>query len=475
MLDTGAISKEEARSIDALPLAVTEMRNASAVGPYFVEIIRQYLTDRYGSKELYEGGLRVYTTLDIELQMAAEAAVERRLLELEKQVRTTETRARYEARAAEAAAVGAEPPPPRYLQGALICMEARTGYVSALVGGRSFRESPFNRATQAQRQPGSAFKPFIYTAAIDNGFRASDLILDTPVVFQGASRDREWRPQNYSGTFSGPMTLRHALKKSVNIPAIKLMKQVGISTVASYARRLGIASPIQHVLSTALGTSEVSLIELTAAYSAFANQGIHSEPLFVLRVEDRSGQVLETNAGKSEEVLSAETTGIVTSMLEDVLNSGTAAGARARGFTRPAAGKTGTTDNYNNGWFIGFTPELVCGVWVGYDSNETMGDAMEGARVALPIWTDFMIAATRARPAAAFPVPSTLVTVRVCSESGMLAIEGACPETYLEIYKAGTEPESPCTFHSAGEGSIDAGASPTSREDVIRSGLGPPP
>ncbi len=474
MIETGAIGKEDANSIDALPLAVTEMRDASAVGPYFVEVVRQYLTDRYGSKELYEGGLRVYTTLDIELQKAAEAAVERRLVELEKQVRTVETRAGYETRVAAAAAAEAEPPVPKYLQGALVCMEARTGYVNAMVGGRSFRESPFNRAMQAQRQPGSAFKPFIYTAAIDNGFRASDLVLDTPVVFQGASRGQEWRPQNYSGTYSGPMTLRYALKKSVNIPAIKLMKQVGISTVASYARRLGITSPIQHVLSTALGTSEVSLIELTAAYTAFANQGIHSEPLFVLRVEDRSGQVLETNAGQSEEVLSAETTGIITDMLEDVLDSGTAAGARARGFTQPAAGKTGTTDNYNNGWFIGFTPELVCGVWVGYDSNVTMGDAMEGARVALPIWTDFMIAATRDRPAAAFRVPSTLVTVRVCSESGMPAIDGACPETYLEIFKAGTAPDNPCTFHGVGGGSLDAGPNPQSGEDVIRSGLGPP-
>jgi penicillin-binding protein 1A len=476
MLDTGAIDKEQARAVEAEPLAVTEMRDASAVGPYFVEVIRQYLTDRYGSKELYEGGLRVYTTLDLELQRAAEAAVERRLLELEKQVRTVETRARYEARVAAAESAGAAPPPPRYLQGALICLEARTGYVNALVGGRSFRESPFNRATQAQRQPGSAFKPFIYTAAIDNGFRASDLILDTPVVFQGASRGQEWRPQNYSGTFSGPMTLRYALKKSVNIPAIKLMKQVGISTVASYARRLGITSPIHNVLSTALGTSEVSLIELTAAYTAFANQGVHSEPVFVLRVEDRSGQVLETNAGRSEEVLSAETSAIVTDMLADVLDSGTAAGARGLGFGRPAAGKTGTTDNYNNGWFIGFTPEVVCGVWVGYDSNVTMGDRMEGARIALPIWTDFMIAATGDRPALAFPVPSTLVSVRVCNESGMPAIEGACPETYLELFKAGTAPETPCSFHGLGGGSsLDATAVPSSGDDVIRSGLGPPP
>ncbi len=471
MIDTGAISKEQAAEIDAAPLGITEMSNSSAVGPYFVEIIRQYLTERYGSKDLYEGGMRIYTTLDLDLQLAAEEALEHRLVALEENYRTVETRAKYETKVAKAESGGEEVPVPKYLQGALISMDARTGYVNALIGGRSFRESPFNRAIQAKRQPGSAFKPFIYTAAIDNGFRASDIILDTPVVFQGASATDEWRPQNYSATFSGPMTLRYALKKSVNIPAIKLMRKVGIPVVASYARRMGIKSPIQNVLSTALGTSEVSLIELTAAYSTYATGGVHSEPIFVLRVEDRSGQVLEINSSRSEEVLSAETSAIMTSMLEDVITSGTAGGARLIGLTGPAAGKTGTTDEYNNGWFIGFTPDIVCGVWVGYDSNESMGNGMEGARVALPIWTDYMIQATSGRPPLDFPAPSTLATARVCSESGMLAREGYCPDTYIEIYKAGTQPARLCSFHGLGEPPVDAGAYPTLGDDLIQSGM----
>ena len=457
MLATGVIDQSQRGEIEAAPIEVAEIRDSSSIGPYFTEIVRQYLIERYGAKQLYEGGLRVSTTLDLGLQRVAETVVEERLAELEHELRAPETRDVYLARLRRAEAAGEKPPPPAYLQGALLCMDARTGHVLALVGGRSFSESPFNRATQAQRQPGSAFKPFIYTAAIDNGFRASDIVLDTPVVFQGATPDEEWRPQNYSGDFLGPVTLRYALKKSINMPAIRLLNQVRIPVVASYARRMGIKSPIQNVLSVALGTSEVNLEELTTAYSPFANQGIRTEPLYVIRVEDRDGRMLEQNASRSEEALGAETAAIMTSMLEDVIRSGTAQSARLRGFTRPAGGKTGTTDEYNNGWFIGFTPEIVTGVWVGYDSNDPIGPKMEGARVALPIWTDFMLEATRDRPPIPFPVPSSIVTARVCSESGMLARDG-CPDPYDEFYKAGTQPETLCSFHPRGE--IDPAADP---------------
>ena len=454
MQTTGAIDKDEFKAADSAPLEIIEANTSSAVGPYFVEEIRQHLSDRYGSRELYEGGLKVYTTLDLELQRAAEAAIEAHLTQLEREIPTVQTRAGYQKILDKTAKTGEKPPTPRYLQGALICLEARTGHVLAMVGGRNFAESAFNRAVQAHRQPGSAFKPFIYTAAIDNGFRASDLILDTPVVYEANSAGEEWRPQNYSATFLGPMTLRFALKKSQNIPAIKLLGKVGISVVASYARRMGIKSPLQHVLSLALGTSEVTLDELTAAYTPFPNQGMRVEPLSVLRVEDRSGQVLESNGSRTEEALSPETAAIVTNMLEDVINSGTAAGARSRGFTRPAAGKTGTTDDYNNGWFIGFTPDIVTGVWVGYDSNESMGPKMEGARVALPIWTSFMITATADMPPTGFVIPPAISSCRVCSESGMLA-RSECPQTYQELYKPGTQPDLLCNFHGAGSGPTD--------------------
>jgi penicillin-binding protein 1A len=455
MQATGAITPDEFKATDSMPLEVMEVNTSSAVGPYFVEEIRQHLSDRYGSRELYEGGLKVYTTLDLKLQRAAETALEDHMTALEREIPTVETRAKYQRALEKATQAGEKPPVPRYLQAALLCLDARTGHVLAMVGGRNFAESPFNRAVQAHRQPGSAFKPFIYTAAIDNGFRASDLILDTPVVYdEGKTGGEEWRPQNYSSTFLGPMTLRYALKKSQNIPAIKLLGKVGVSVVASYARRMGIKSPLQHVLSLALGTSEVTLDELTAAYTPFPNQGLRVEPITVLRVEDRTGQLLESNGVRTEEALSPETAAILTSMLEDVIDSGTAAGARARGFTRPAAGKTGTTDEYNNGWFIGFTPDIVTGVWVGYDTNDSMGPKMEGARVALPIWTSFMIAATADVPATRFTVPSSIIGYRVCAESGMLA-RPECPATYEELYKSGTQPELSCNFHGAGGGPVE--------------------
>jgi penicillin-binding protein 1A len=468
MLATGAIDQTEFEEADAVPLEITEQSTSSAVGPYFVEIVRQYLIDRYGPQELYEGGLRVYTTLDLELQRVAETALEQRMLELEEQIEPAETRDQYAGKRAEIEAEGKHPPAPAYLQGALISMDARSGHVAALVGGRSFSESPFNRATQARRQPGSAFKPFVYTAAIDNGFRGSDIILDTPVVFQGATADEEWRPQNYTKDLLGSVTLRFALKKSINIPAIKLLRKVGVSVASDYARRMGIRSPIQRVLSVALGTSEVTLDELTASYTAFANQGIRCEPLYVLRVEDRDGKILEVSGSRSEEALSSETAAIMTNILEDVIKSGTGQMARWRGLTRPAAGKTGTTDEYNNGWFIGFTPDIVTGVWVGFDSNETIGDKMEGARVALPIWTDYMLAATRDHLALPFPVPSSMVTCTVCYNSGMRARD-ACPEPYDELYKAGTEPDALCTFHTRRAGPVGSRDDSWKRPEPISS------
>jgi penicillin-binding protein 1A len=324
-------------------------------------------------------------------------------------------------------------------------MDVRSGHVTSLVGGRDFAESAFNRAIQAKRQPGSAFKPFVYTAAIDNGFRASEIVLDTPVVFQGKTEEDEWRPRNYDEEFRGPVTLRYALKKSINIPAIKVLRKVGVSAAASYAHRMGINSKIENVLSVALGTSEVTLEELTAAYTPFANQGIRVDPLYVLRVEDRNGEVLEINTPHQEEVLSPETTAILTSMLGDVIDSGTAAGARWRGFRLPAGGKTGTTDSYTDGWFIGFTPEIVCGTWIGFDSALPIGEKMEGARVALPVWTEYMIEATEDSPALDFPVPDTIVRMTVCSESGMPARD-TCPQPYEELYKRGTEPQGLCSF-----------------------------
>src|SRR5205823_6554668 len=231
-----------------------------------------------------------------------------------------------------------------YLQGALVAIDPRNGYVRALIGGRDWNQSNFNRATQARRQPGSAFKPFVYTAAMDNGFRPTDVVVDEPVSFPGGD-GKLYQPQNYDHQYRGSVTLRYALQQSINIPAIKLLRKVGTSLVASYARRMGIKSALGQNLSLALGSSEVTLLELTSAYGVLANRGIRNEPLTILKVEDRAGNVLEKNAPRPTEVLTEETAGTMTSMLESVMDHGTGYPARARGFTLPAAGKTGTMDD----------------------------------------------------------------------------------------------------------------------------------
>src|SRR5436309_4080324 len=283
----------------------------------------------------------------MDLQQAAERALEKQLCALESDLKIRATHTNYVMPASEGARAGQTTP---YLQGAIVALDPRTGYVRALVGGRDWNHSNFNRATQALRQPGSAFKPFVYVATIDNGYRPTDVIVDEPVSFPGGNGEL-YQPSNYDRQFRGPVTLRYALQQSINIPAIKLLRKVGTSLVGSYARRMGIRSPIGQNLSLALGSSEVTLLELTTAYGVFANRGIRNDPLFVLKVEDRSGNVLEKNSPRPVEVLSEETSSVMTSMLQSVMDHGTGYPARARGFVIPAAGKTGTMDEYNDAWF----------------------------------------------------------------------------------------------------------------------------
>jgi len=270
-------------------------------------------------------------------------------------------------------------------------------------------------------------------------------VVDEPVSFPGGD-GKPYEPGNYDHTFRGPVTLRYALQQSINIPAIKLLRKVGVSLVASYARRMGIKSPIGQNLSLALGSSEVTLIELTSAYAVLANRGVRNEPLFMLKVEDRAGNILERNAPRPFEVLSEGTAATMTSMLQSVMDHGTGYPARARGFMLPAAGKTGTMDEYMDAWFEGYVPSLVCGVWVGYDEKKVIGPGMTGARAALPIWTDFMIGATRGTAPEYFPVPSGTISRLVCAESGMLATD-ICPNTTTEIFAEGSEPSEYCTTH----------------------------
>ena len=462
MLATKAITQLEFDHAVGAPLGVTPVRYGNDHAPYFIEMVRQHLDERYGSNVVYEGGLKVWTTLDMDLQDIADRAVEKQMLALESQLKLKPTHATFVPATGESARAATGTP---YLQGALVCLDPANGYIRALVGGRDFAQSNFNRAIQAQRQPGSAFKPFVYTAAMDNGFHPTDVIVDEPVSFPGGNGDL-YQPQNYDRTFRGPVTLRFALQQSINIPAVKLLRKVGTSLVASYARRMGIKSPIGQNLSLALGTSEVNLLELTSAYGVFANRGIRTEPMFILKVEDKNGNVLEKNSPRSSEVLSEQTAAVLTSMMESVVDHGTGYPARAAGFTYPAAGKTGTMDEYMDAWFIGFTPSLVCGTWVGFDEKKKIGRGMTGARAALPIWTDFMLGATRGHPPEDFPVPAGSVKRLVCSESGMLATD-RCPSVTSELFTEGSEPSEYCNQHPGHPLQAPPPPSPSEKETEV--------
>jgi penicillin-binding protein 1A len=442
MLATRAITQVEYDNAIEAPLGVTPQRYSNDRAPYFTEMVRLHLDERYGSNSVYEGGLKVYTTLDADLQQAAERAVEKQLSGLEANLKLKVTHANFVVPSVDSMRVSLMTP---YLQGALVAIDPRNGYVRALVGGRDWNQSNFNRATQARRQPGSAFKPFVYTAAMDNGFRPTDIVVDEPVSFPGAD-GKLYQPGNYDRTFRGPVTLRYALQMSINVPAIKVLRKVGTSLVASYARRMGIKSPLGQNLSLALGSSEVTLLEMTSAYGVLANRGIRNEPLYILKVEDKNGNVLEKNSPRPTEVLSEETAGVMTSMLQSVMDHGTGAPSRAMGFTLPAAGKTGTMDEYMDAWFVGYTPSLVSGVWVGFDVKKTIGSGMTGGRAALPAWTDFMISATRGRPVEDFPVPAGVVSREICAETGLLATQ-ACPNLTTETFTEGSEPTEYCTVH----------------------------
>jgi penicillin-binding protein 1A len=444
MLQNRRITRPQYETASEAPLGVTTTRFNARLAPYFMEMVRQYLDERYGSNQLYEGGLRVYTTLDSDLQQAAETALEKRLTEIE-------ARNKYKLTRVAAAAARAEDPDrernqTEYLQGAVVTLDPTDGQILALVGGRDFNDSNFNRAVQALRQPGSAFKPFIYAAAMDNGYSPTDIILDTPVSFR-AGNGQNWTPHNYDKKYRGPITLRTALAHSVNVPAAKLLQKLGTSLVSSYAKRMGIKSRLLPDLSLALGTSEVNLLELSAAYGVFADQGVRVTPVYVLRVEDKNGKVLEKSRLSAEEVLSPETSLTMTSMLESVFDNGTAASARALGFTIPAAGKTGTTDDYSDAWFVGYVPNRVTGVWVGFDLKKPIGPGMTGAAAALPIWVDVMTAATKDHTPLDFPVPTGVVSRRICSQTGLLA-NPACPSTELELFREGSEPTGYCNVHT---------------------------
>ena len=323
-------------------------------------------------------------------------------------------------------------------EGALLAIEARTGQVKAMVGGYDFERSKFNRATQARRQPGSAFKAFAVGAAVEEGYTATSLILDEPVRYVDPHIEEAYEPRNYDRKFEGWITMRRLVEASRNVPAVRLTQQIGPEKVAEYARRLGLEGPIPPYLSITLGAAEATLQEMVSAYSAFANQGIRMQPYLVTRVTDRDGNVLEETYPKAGSAIRADSAYIVANLLRGVVQRGT--GIRAARLGRPLAGKTGTTNDYTDAWFIGFDPTLAVGTWVGYDEKVNLGERETGARAALPAWIDFMEHALEDKPVEDFPVPSNIVFVPVNKKTGYPATSGPSREVILESFISGSEP-----------------------------------
>ncbi|MGQ9525348.1 MAG: transglycosylase domain-containing protein, partial [Armatimonadota bacterium] len=448
MAEMGMITSEEARKAKATPIELAFSRPSGARvrrAPYFVDFVLRELAKRYGDENVYSGGLRVYTSLDPAIQAAAEKALRSGVARY----------ARY-----------------RISQGALVCLDAKDGDILAMVGGVDYRKSQLNRAylVNHPRQAGSAFKPFVYAAALEQGMTPSTRILDAPVSYPGGPGGRLWTPHNYGGGHSGWVTMEQAIARSINIPAIRTLDRIGIDKGIEMARRLGITSPIPHNLSIAIGTAGVTVLEMAAAYTAFANGGIVASPRAILRVQDRDGVEIEKIAPNTRRVLSEAVASQMDRMLRAVVEWGTA--SRAAGHIPEARGKTGTTQNERDAWFVGYTPQLVAAVWLGNDDNTAMRRATGGV-VCAPIWADFMqnalrILAARAerartnssedprrgdemrdRPSRSFvertePAreesasdTSDTVTVAVCDESGELATS-ACPSTHMRQYARGT-------------------------------------
>lgn len=558
MAEEGYITPEEAEKAVAEPIEVNE-RGRSKPGfnskaPFYTEYVRSYIEKKYGEEALYEQGLKIYTSMDLSMQIAAQEEIAKGLRNLDRRqgfrgpvgtvsssdmgsfidkikkelvlkplvtgrslealvTKVDETRREMTVSLGDDIGIvslagvnwgqirdvndpeSGEPrtkqgflpgdivlvhvtglkrqalsPPPATTtdnsgdsdfsepdtfsakaknvwslvldqlpssEAALVCLEAETGSVKAMVGGRNFAESQFNRAIQARRQPGSAFKPVIYSAALDKGYTAASVIIDSPVIYQGGDDDYAWKPKNFERKFNGPTLLHNALTRSMNIITIKILQDIGVGYVSDYAKQLGIKSPLSQDLSLALGSSGVSLLELTNAYAVFANQGILVEPTFITRIEDRSGNVLEESQSYRHKVIESSTACIMTRILESVIQSGTGQSVKSLG--RPAAGKTGSTNNYNDAWFIGYTPGLVTGVWVGNDAQASLGWGETGSRSAAPIWLGFMQRSLSGKPVENFAMTEDVEMKIVDSRTGLLPGPGTESTTKV-WFRKGTSP-----------------------------------
>jgi penicillin-binding protein 1A len=413
MVEYGVLQDAEAKRLARTDLGLIPPERRRTTGQYFLEYVQQTLEGKYGADMVFKGGLNVYTTLNPTMQLAAEQALRDGLKALEGRTVKGKTL--------------------DHPEGAIVTIEPQTGYVRAMVGGYDFFRSEFNRAVQARRQPGSAFKPFVYMAALEAGFTPASRVEDAPVSYAVGPNGQSWKPDNYDRKYRGQTTLQQAVEESVNIVTVKVQERVGLGKTIQVARRFGISSPLHMNLSLALGTSDLTLLELTSAYGALANQGEWLAPVTVRYITDAQGKLLEEHVAEPREAVSPETAYVMTHMLRGVVERGTGIAAKVLG--RPIAAKTGTTNDYSNAWFVGFTPRLATGVWVGYDRPRSLGKDETGSRVAVPIWVSYMSKVLGDSPREDFPVPDKIVFVPVDLDPS-----NECVRVVTMAFVRGTEP-----------------------------------
>ena len=442
--ENGIINSEEYEYAINEPLVVNRITvNSNRESDFFIEYIRPILERRYGTNQLFTGGLRIYTTIDWEMQEYSYRMLNQVLSDLDE---TRRYRHRYSDIPENAVNIRTD-----YLQGGVFAIDPHTGYVNVMIGSRDFQHSKFNRVMQARRQAGSAFKPLIFAFALDNGYTASTIVTDEPLIFMrnGAVF---WEPRNYTLDFRGPVRLREALQRSINIVTAKMVYDLGPQNVVDFLDTLHFSTPIQPYLSLSVGAFEVLPYELITAYSIFPGKGQLPEPIYITRVTDSHGRILEQATIHRRPILDPQTAYIMTDMMKSVVNEGTAVAVRNRGFRMPSGGKTGTTDDYKDAWYIGFTRDLVLGVWMGFDDNRTMGRAMTGGVAALPVWIPIMrqyendLLEKGVDIMEDFDMPSGIIRIPVSRYTGLLPADDF-DVTLVESFKEFTQPRFSTNFY----------------------------
>ena len=427
----GYVEPSDVETASAEPLRLAKRTRRRSRAPYAVDFVQAQLAELYPRSVLNAQGLKIYTTLDPRLQANAESALDAGLERLERDFPAVRRQAEQ-----------------RDLQGAIVVTDPSTGAILAMVGGRDYGQSQFNRAAQARRQPGSCFKPLVFAAGFElalegkpNGLTPASVLEDQPIEL--VSGGKTWRPANYDEEFRGTVTVRQAIENSLNVPTVRAAQSVGVEQVVETARRCGIGSPMAPLPSLALGTAEVSPLELSTAYGTFANGGVRISPWMIRAVTDADGNYLEGQGVARERAISPQTAFLISDLLHGVFERGTARSASAHGFSGGAAGKTGTTDGTRDSWFAGYTNQILALVWVGYDDNARTG--LTGATGALPVWVEFMKRSAQRSPLR-LRLPTGIVTRKIDAESGQLARSG-CSTVYREHFARGTEPHNDCPLH----------------------------